>query len=94
MHHFSCSDGHSAVSIKSTAGHVMPNLSFCIQWDLLVTKSIPACPGCQTLKHYFSSSGWPGTVSIKSAQTRYAEVMILHPVESAGHVLHSSVSGA
>jgi hypothetical protein len=34
---FSCSGGSSAVFIKSTRGHIMPNMCFCIRWDLRVT---------------------------------------------------------
>jgi hypothetical protein len=36
-HYFSCSGGPGAVSTKSTLGHVMPYLYFCIRWDLQVT---------------------------------------------------------
>jgi hypothetical protein len=37
MHYFSCSGGPGVVSIKSSSGHLVPNLYFCIRWDLQVT---------------------------------------------------------
>jgi hypothetical protein len=37
VHYFPCFGGPDAVSIKMTAGHVTPNLWFCIQWDMWVT---------------------------------------------------------
>jgi hypothetical protein len=37
MHYFLCSCGPYVVSIKSTPGHVTPNLCFCIRWNLWVT---------------------------------------------------------
>jgi hypothetical protein len=49
----------------------------------------------ETSKHYFSCSGGPGVVSTKKRPgTSYAEHMLLHPVGSVGHVLHSATSGA
>jgi hypothetical protein len=35
-HYFSCSGGTGTYSAKSALGHVMPNLLFCILWDLRV----------------------------------------------------------
>jgi hypothetical protein len=40
---------------------------FCIRWDVRVMLYISVCPGCETSSHYFSYSGRPGAVSIKSA---------------------------
>jgi hypothetical protein len=37
MHYFSCSGGPGMVFIKTVLGHIMPNLCFCIWWDLWVT---------------------------------------------------------
>jgi hypothetical protein len=53
-------------SQKKRVGHGVPNLCFCIQWDLWVTLCIPVSLECQTSTHYFSSSGGSGVVSIKS----------------------------
>jgi hypothetical protein len=45
--------------------------------------------------HYFSCSGGPGAVSGKKrAGTRYVEMLILHPLGSARHVVHFGVSRA
>jgi hypothetical protein len=45
--------------------------------------------------HYFSSSSGTSAFSIKKrAGTRYAGLVFLHPVGYAGHVVHSSASGA
>jgi hypothetical protein len=54
-------------STKNVAGHVTPNLGFCIRWDLWVTKCILVRPWNKTAMHYFSCSGGSGTDSTKSA---------------------------
>jgi hypothetical protein len=41
---------------------------------------------------YFSFSGGPNAVSIKSVGSRYAELVFLHLVGFAGHVLHFGAS--
>jgi hypothetical protein len=39
--------------------------------------------------------GWPGCIfDEKRAGTRYTELLFLHPVGYAGHVVDSSASGA
>jgi hypothetical protein len=65
-HYLSCSGGPEVISIKSAPGHVTPNLSFCIWWDLRVTKCSPVRPGREMLTHYFSCSDGPIAAYIKS----------------------------
>jgi hypothetical protein len=51
-------------------------------------------PSSEMSIHYFSCSGGPGAVSIKSVGTGYAKFLFLHPVGSAGHVVQSCASRA
>jgi hypothetical protein len=51
---------------KKRDGHDTLNLCFCIQWDLWDTYCILMHPECKISTHYFSFSGGPGAVSIKS----------------------------
>jgi hypothetical protein len=67
VHYFSCSGGTSAVSIKSTSGHVMSNLCFCIRWKMQVTLYISIHLGHDTVMHYFSSPCGTGTDSTETA---------------------------
>jgi hypothetical protein len=53
------------------------------------------CSWCETSTHYFSSSDGTCTDSTKSGfGTSYDEIVFLHPVESAVHVVHFGASGA
>jgi hypothetical protein len=69
-------------------------MCFYIRWDLPVTSCIPVRPGSETLTHYFSCSGGHGAVSIKNAPEHVMAHLCLHPVGSAGHVVHSGASEA
>jgi hypothetical protein len=53
---------------KNALGHITPNLCFRIRWDVRVAWCIPVRLGCEISMHYFSCSGGPEVVSIKSAQ--------------------------
>jgi hypothetical protein len=53
MHYFLCSGGTGKGSKKYVPGYVMPNLCFCIWWDLRVTYCILVCPECETSTHFF-----------------------------------------
>jgi hypothetical protein len=52
------------------------------------------CPERETSMHNFSCSGGPSAVFIKSAGTRCAELVLLHPVGSVTHIVHSRASRA
>jgi hypothetical protein len=49
--------------------------------------------GREMSTHYFSCLGGPGAVSIKSAATRYAKLVFLHPLGYAGHVVYYGMFG-
>jgi hypothetical protein len=53
---------------------------------------ISMLPGHETMTHYLSCSGGPDAVSIKSASGHVTrELVCLHLVGSAGHIVHSGV---
>jgi hypothetical protein len=49
--------------------------------------------GLKTSTHYFSCTGRPSVVSIKSIGQQYAELVFLHLMAFAGHIVHSGVCG-
>jgi hypothetical protein len=94
-HYFSFLGGLSAVSIKSPPGHVTENLYFCICWDLWVTLLLSNASGAQDVNTLFFMLRWDRYgFHKKCAGTCYAKLVFFHPVVFAGHVVHSSVSGA
>jgi hypothetical protein len=91
-HYFSCSGGPGTFSIKSMLGHVMPNLCFCIWWDLR-SRSASWC--VRGVKH--RSSIFHARVGLvgfhkKRARKCYAKHVFLPPVGSGGHVVHFGAS--
>jgi hypothetical protein len=72
----------------------MPNLCFCIRWDLLVTKCILVCLGTKRDRNIFHARVGLYKFDKKQAVTRYTERVFSHSVGSMGHVVHSCVSRA
>jgi hypothetical protein len=91
--YFSCSGGPSVISIRSAPGHVPLNLCFCIWWDLWVTVHFGAS-GLQNIDALFFKIGWgQGGIYRKRVGTRYVELVLLHSVGFAGHVVDSGGFG-
>jgi hypothetical protein len=95
MHYFSCSGGTGRDLTKSASGHITSNLCSCIHWDTQVTYCISVHPGRETSTHYFSCSVGTGMDLTKSASGHVIpNLCFLHPMGSAGNVVHSDASGA
>jgi hypothetical protein len=94
MRYFTFSGGTGIDSTKSALGHVMPNLCFCIRWDLRVTLCILVRLGHEISMHYFPRSGGTDTNCTKRASGHVtSNFSFLHHVGSVGHVVHSDASG-
>jgi hypothetical protein len=94
-HYFSCSGGPGAIFIKSSMGHVMSNLCFCIRWDLQGYIVHYSASGLRNVDTLFFMLGWARyRFDKKHTGTHDAELVFLYPLGSAGHVAQSGVSGA
>jgi hypothetical protein len=95
MHYFSCSGGPSAVSLKSTRGHITPNLCVLHSVGFAGRVMQSSASGTRNVDTLFFMLVWDCYMFDKRrVRRRYAELVFLHPVGSAGHVLHSCASGA
>jgi hypothetical protein len=94
MHYFPCSGGPSAVSMKSSLGHITLNLCFCIRLGSARHVVHSVAFGPRNVSALFFLLGWAWcSFRKKPARTHYAELVFLHLVGSAGHIAHSGAFG-
>jgi hypothetical protein len=71
------------------------HMCFCIRRDLPVTWGIRVSPRRKISSHYFSCSGGPGAVYIKSVPGHVTQILcFFHPVGSVSHIVQSKAFGA
>jgi hypothetical protein len=63
---------------KKHAGKRYANFCFSIRWDLQVLYCTPVCLGWETSTQYFTCSGGPGAVSIKSAPRNVMSILCFY----------------
>jgi hypothetical protein len=93
-HYFSFLGGPEVVSLKSTPGHVTPNL--CVLHPVGSASHVVHSrgSGAQNLNALFSCRGGTSCgLHKKRVATRYAEHVFFHPVGSAGPIVDSNAFG-
>jgi hypothetical protein len=92
MHYFSCSGGTGMESRNSTLGNVMRTCFFPSRAICGSCSALRCAQGTKYRYTIFHAQGAQCSFHKKCARTRYDELVLFHPLWSAGHVVHSGAS--